>query len=139
MVPNTIRSQSVKPKDKTPKENQSCVVYEITCDQNPSHKYIGETKRTLATRFKEHVKPDNASGKSEHLITTGHTVSLNNTKVISKEDRWYPRKVKEAVYIKTHKPVLNRDQGLQLPEVYNHILVPERHIRAGNIRRVQDP
>ena len=127
---NTITSQLVKPKDRTPQERQSCVVYKINCDQDPSHFYIGETKWTLATRFAEHVKPDNASGVSEHLQSTGHTVSLDKANILVKEEKWYPRKVKEAVQIKIQRPPLNRDQGLQLPPIYDNILIPERRLAA---------
>ena len=50
---NTLRSILVHPKDKTPKYKKCGVIYEITCDQDPAHVYIGETKRPLGKRFKE--------------------------------------------------------------------------------------
>ena len=108
---NTIRSQLVKPKDRTPKERQSCVVYKIQCEEDQAHFYIGETKRTLAARFAEHAKVDNSTGIGEHLSATGHTICLDNAQLLSKEESWYSRKVKEAIYIKTRHPPLNRDQG----------------------------
>ena len=53
---NKIRSLLVHPKDKTSDEDKCGIVYEITCDQDNRHKYIGETKRSLGTRLKEHQK-----------------------------------------------------------------------------------
>ena len=52
---NTLRSILVFPKDKTPKDKKCGVLYEITCDQGPVQVYIGETKRSLGKRFKEHT------------------------------------------------------------------------------------
>ena len=52
---NTIRSMVVHPKDKTPKEHKCGTIYNITCDIDSSHTYIGETKRILSQRFKEHT------------------------------------------------------------------------------------
>ena len=71
---NTLRSQLVKPKDRTPVERQSGVVYRIVCDQDQSHVYIGETKRTVATRFAEHNKQsDQPTAVREHITATGHS------------------------------------------------------------------
>ena len=85
---------------------------------------------------------DNSTGIGEHLSATGHTICLDNAQLLSKEESWYSRKVKEAIYIKTQRPPLNRDQGLRLPNVYNTILLPERRPPADtrhNTRRDQGP
>ncbi len=54
---NTLRSILVHPKDKTPNDKKCGVIilYEITCDQDPAHVYIGETKHPLGKRVKEHT------------------------------------------------------------------------------------
>ena len=44
---NTIRQQLVRPKDATPLECQSCVIYQLQCNEQRSHSYIGETKLAL--------------------------------------------------------------------------------------------
>ena len=62
------------------------------------------------------------SAVAEHFSTTGHIIDWENTKVLDREDREYPRQVREAIYIKKKKPSLNRDQGLELPSLYNGLL-----------------
>ncbi len=72
---NKLRERLVKPKDKTPMEQQSGVVYQLKCD-NCDKIYIGETSRRLGTRYKEHSAgqhPRTAVG--EHLDNTGHKCS----------------------------------------------------------------
>ena len=97
---NTLRSKVVHPKDKTPLANKCGTVYHITCDNDPTHTYIGESKRPLGVRFKEHLNLDKPTGVGEHCLATGHSVSKNNIKVLCREQEWHRRKVKEAIYIK---------------------------------------
>ena len=105
---NTLRSMIVHPKDKTPKERQCGTIYNITCDIDSSHTYIGETKRTLSQRFKEHTNLDKPTGVGDHCRATGHSVSMKYTKVLTRESNWHKRKVKEAIYIKQRATTLNR-------------------------------
>ena len=62
----------------------------------------------------------------KHCLATGHSVSTNNVRVLSREQEWHRRKVKEAIYIKQQGPTMNRDQGYQLPPppIYSQILPP---------------
>ncbi len=114
---NKLREILVKPKDKTPMEQQSGVVYQLTCD-NCDKMYIGETSRSLGTRYKEHTAgrhPRTAVG--EHLDDTGHKCSLKEAKILDKEDQVYRRRIKEAIRIHQGRPELNRDTGLDIPAV----------------------
>ena len=52
---NTLRTILVYPKDRTPTEKKTGVVYDITCNDCGEH-YIGETARTLEKRLGEHQK-----------------------------------------------------------------------------------
>ena len=123
---NTIRSMLVHPKDKTPKERQCGTIYHITCDVDPTHTYIGETKRPFGTRFKEHTKLDKPTRVGDHCNATGHSVSMENTKILEREQDWLRRKVKESIHIRQKQPSMNRDQGYQLPAIYGQILPPPR-------------
>ena len=58
---------------------------------------------------------------TQHCLTTGHSVSKNNTRVLSREQEWRRRKVKEAIYIKQQGATMNRDQGYQLPPPSTHL------------------
>ena len=118
---NTLRSKVVHPKDKTPSENKCGTIYHITCDNDPNHR---ESKRPPGVRFKEHLNLDKPTGVGEHCLATGHSVSNKNIRVLSREQEWHKRKVKEAIYIKQHGPTMNRDQGYQLPPIYTEILPP---------------
>ena len=121
---NTIRSLLVHPKDKTPKENQCGTIYQITCDVNPDHTYIGESKRPFSVRFKEHRNLDKPTGVGDHCLNTGHSVSMENTRILEREENWLKRKVKEAIHIRQQQPSMNRDQGYQLPPIYYRIIPP---------------
>ena len=43
----------------------------------------------------------------------GHSVSLSAAKVLDRESEWFEQGVKEAIYIRSHNPSLNRDGGRQ--------------------------
>jgi membrane carboxypeptidase/penicillin-binding protein len=40
---------------------------------------------------------------------------MEEVKILTKEDNWYQRKIKEALMILRHKPSLNKDRDLELP------------------------
>ena len=112
----------MKPKDPTPKESQCGLVYHIKC-QSCEHTYIGETGRNMGVRFKEHTTRKNTnSAVKEHLEATNHRCSMENVKILEREENWYKRKIKEAIMIQRHQPTLNRDKGLELPPVYSSLL-----------------
>ena len=104
------------PKDPTPTDKKSGVVYEIHCMNCPDI-HIGHTGRQLGERLRTHksVGPSHKlSAVAGNFSSTGHTIDRENTKVLDREDRDYRGQVREAIYIKKKKPSLNRDQGLEL-------------------------
>ena len=124
----TLRNFIVHPKDKTePKEG----VYIIECG-NCERVYIGETKRTLATRIKEHRDETekisrnvhftrgqrestsdvrSKSAVTDHVIKENHVINWESAKIVKKESDWFARGVKEAITICQHKKNMNRDEG----------------------------
>ena len=50
----TLRGLLVHPKDRIPKEEQTGVVYQISC--HTCREYIGETGRTIEHRVNEHKR-----------------------------------------------------------------------------------
>ena len=51
---------------------------------------------SLGKRFKEHTNLTIPTGVGDHCYATGRSVSLDNTKVLTREPQWTKRKVKEA-------------------------------------------
>lgn len=87
-----------KPKITTTKE----CVYRVPCECGEA--YIGETKRPLEVRIKEHRKhtqlgETSKSGIAEHAWNADHRINWNDAKVIHRETHWKKRKFKEAAFI----------------------------------------
>ena len=139
LIVNILFMAPRHPRDKTPKEHQCGTIYNITCDSDSSHTYIGETKRTLSQRFKEHTNLDKPTGVGDHCRATGHSVSMKNTKIMTRESNWHKRKVKEAVYIRQRAPTMNRDQGYHLPAIYNKVIPPKSEVTHVTPVREQGP
>ena len=127
----TLRQLLVAPKDKTEKKDVAGPVYYIPC-QGKTHRglckesYIGETERSLKTRFLEHRRPSSTSSEVSqhiHIESPGHHVDLDQVKILDREARFFERDVKEAIYIRVNKPSLNKDGGrYKLPRVFDPIL-----------------
>jgi len=129
---NTLRQVLVAPKDKSKKEETINPVYYIPCD-SCKDSYIGETERTLKTRFLEHRRPSSSdtSEVANHIHKTcpTHAVDIKDVIVLDRDPRWFERGVKEAIYIRAVNPSLNRDGGrYHLPEVYTNII--RAHVRS---------
>ncbi len=121
-VPQTNKQREilVKPKDKIPMEQQSGVVYQLKCD-NCDKIYIGETSRSLGTRYKEHTAGRHTrTAVGEHLDNTGHKSGPKEAKIfviLDKEDHVSRRRIKDAIIIHQGRPGRNRDTGLDIPAV----------------------
>ena len=123
---NTLRSLLVKPKDPTDNHDKCGTIYHIPCGSCDDF-YIGETSRKMGVRFKEHktTKPKNNDQDSaifEHIQNTGHSVSFEDVRILAREAKYAPRKIKEALEIHKHKPPLNRDVGWVVPPILLDLL-----------------
>ncbi|XP_078582762.1 uncharacterized protein LOC144865701 isoform X2 [Branchiostoma floridae x Branchiostoma japonicum] len=132
---NTLRNILVAPKDKTPKEQKCGVIYHIKCQgqniRGPcTETYIGETERSLKTRFLEHKRPSSKTSEVSqhiHIESPGHSVSLDKVEILDTEPDFFARGIKEAIYIRALQPSLNRDGGRhRLPATYNPLLTESR-------------
>jgi len=117
---NTLRSILVHPKDRTPTEKKTGVVYDITCNDCGEH-YIGETGRTLEKRLGEHQK-QTTSAIREHQSQANHEIDWEGVKILDRESVDVKRKIKEAIHIRCQRPTLNRDRGYDLPAIFDHLL-----------------
>ena len=117
---NSLRNQLTHVEDKSDPLKMSCVVYQVDCDQCAEN-YIGETARPLGTRIHEH-QTRASSAIFEHTQNAGHSINQQSAQILSTEPLHTKRRVKEAIEIKTRRPSLNRDPGLDLPPVYDTAL-----------------
>lgn len=82
---NNLKNNLQNHKDKISEENMSGI-YQISCN-DCNKKYVGQTKRNIQKRFKEHVshvkhnRPEK-SAVAQHSITTGHLFSSKNLKIL---------------------------------------------------------
>ena len=80
----------------------------------------------MSVRLAEHSRSirdtDRRSGTFEHVIKTNHKIDLDNVTVIDTENRYLHRKIKEAIWIRTQKPNMNRETGIQLSHIYDTLL-----------------
>lgn len=83
------------------------MVYEIKCkgkqNEDCNKVYIGTTKRSLGTRLSEHDadirKRKNNTALAQHVLTSGHTADLVNTKILDVEKRERIRYTLESLRI----------------------------------------
>ena len=131
----TLRQMLVHPKDKMKKGDICGAVYHIRCQGGEGVEchddYIGETERTLNSRFSEHRRRSSRDSsevaKHVHVDQPGHGVNISNVKVLSKEPAWFERGVQEAVFIRQNRPTLNQDGGrFNLSHIYDPLL-PSTH------------
>ena len=77
----------------------------------------------MQDKFKEHERDirltrTQTSAVSEHANNTGHNPLWNEVKFIDRDPHWYTRRVKEAIHIRLHPNNINRDSGIEIPEVW---------------------
>ena len=71
--------------------------------------------------FDSRISANNLSTVAEHHQKTGREPDLDNIKVLCREVKLLPRKVREAIFIKKEtSPTLNGAGG-QLPKIYDSL------------------
>lgn len=96
----------------------SNVIYKIDCKVCDAT-YIGQTKRQLCTRIREHknnIKLDSTrhSVISEHILNQSHTFDWDNTKILDHESNYQKRLISEMLHIKEHKNSINLNKDTEL-------------------------
>ena len=85
---NTIRDLLVHSKDKDTILQKSGEIYRYTCGRvDCEEEYIGESGRTFAERFREHMRAP--SPIHDHYCTTGHELSVCNFSIVGREGPEY--------------------------------------------------
>ena len=121
-----------KTKGKEEKYKQN-VVYAVPCSECATH-YIGQTKKTIATRVAQHQimckkklklnlrklqtdKKDN--GLAYHHIITGHEFLFGKTKILAEEPNYWKRLIKEGIEIRKNNPIANLKAGYEIANCWN--------------------
>jgi hypothetical protein len=116
----TIKQNMRSIKDKL--DPQKCKgIYKIECSCGKC--YIGKTGCSFQIRIKEHganIKNEciRTSALAEHSLKTKHHVRLEETKILAKEDHLFKCCIREAIEIQRNPSNLNRDNGLELNEIW---------------------
>ena len=74
--------------------------------------YIGETKQPMPKRMYQHRRLSasgiNGSSIYSYLNATQHSFEDKDIVILDKENKWFERGVKEAIYIRRETPSLNK-------------------------------
>ena len=108
-----------KYKDPIPSSLTSGVVYKYKCS-SCNATYIGKTIRHLNVRACEHMGVSHLTGKrlqpsiykhsaiGDHLLLSGHQVSIDDFSILTRESKNFILEVKESLLILRDKPALNK-------------------------------
>jgi len=117
-ISNTLNRFIKRGKDVIEPLLQNDVVYKIEC-LNCDMTYVGQTKRRLCTRVKEHradIKRKNGllSVVSCHKLEYNHEMNWDGIVILDKEPAFTKRIVSEMVHIKRQKRALNKQSDTEL-------------------------
>ena len=108
------------------------VVYEIPCE-SCEHRYIGETKRSLSTRLKEHhrdalprhiLKNPEKTALTKHAAQSGHAFKWDYAHVLHRVNNYHKRILLESLYINLKTNTVN-DKSANFPDIYYNVLKDE--------------
>ncbi|KYN20260.1 hypothetical protein ALC57_07164, partial [Trachymyrmex cornetzi] len=126
-IPNTLRGLIRRGKDRLNFLSNQNVVYKISCE-NCDASYVGQTKRKLSTRLKEHqsdIRKNTGSPSviTDHRITFDHNFQWDSVRILDNEPSYGKRLVSEMIHIKRQKHGINKMQDTEsLPESYSNII-----------------
>jgi len=117
-IPNTLHNFIKRGKDRINTTSQSNCVYKIKC-HNCENSYVGQTKRQLGTRLKEHMsdikkKSGLLSVVSKHILECNHEMDWKRTVILDKEPSYTKRIISEMIYIKRQHIGLNKQSDTDL-------------------------
>ena len=131
----TLKNMLVSPKDKNTMANKNSIIYSYSCGNiECDAEYIGESGRTFGERFKKHLKaPCPIFGNQ---CNSGHKTSMENFKIIGREQNSLTRTIKEAMYIRVNNPTLNKNIGkYNLPHIWDRIFIQYPRIKNEKNRK----
>jgi len=104
-------------KDQTEYIQKNDVVYKIFC-QDCDASYVGQMKRQLKTRVKEHcnnikLEKSKHSVISEHMLNYDHTFDWNNIKILDTESNYNKRLMSEILHIREQLNGINSHKDIE--------------------------
>ncbi|KYN03341.1 hypothetical protein ALC62_05841, partial [Cyphomyrmex costatus] len=104
-------------KDNTEKMQRNNVVYKVECN-NCDSSYVGQTKRKLITRVKEHkynirANPTRVTVLSEHCNQFGHFFDWDNIRIMAIESHHNKRLISEMLFIKEQNNGINAQKDTE--------------------------
>lgn len=117
-IPNTLKNFIRTGKDTLDKMSACDVVYKINCTDCDAS-YVGQTKRQLKTRVREHrldinKKSGSPSVISEHRLSENHDFDWDNVQILDKESSFKKRSISEMLHIKKQVSGLNKQGDTEL-------------------------
>ncbi|KAJ8946038.1 hypothetical protein NQ318_023287 [Aromia moschata] len=111
---NKLQTLLGNPKDKI-NNNEKSGIYEISC-KDCDQKYIGQTKRSILTRFKEHMAHlkygrTEKSCVAQHAFDNNHRIDINNLKLIRNVTNSRQLDAFESLEIIKCNNSMNKDNG----------------------------
>ena len=118
---NTLRKLLCKPKDQVATEDKNNIVYEIDCS-NCEAVYFGESKQSLKSRSDEHKRSVrncdcDKNEIAKHCWEADHNFNWHQKKVVDRESRLIPRKIKETIHSLKNPNHINKISYM-LPEIW---------------------
>lgn len=115
---NTFKKFIRTPKDKIRKEFHNNIIYKINCN-NCTSSYVGQTKRLLKTRIKEHKQHINKDTQqtsviTDHRLNYTHDFDWEHIMILDEEPNYFKRLISEAIHIKKQIRPLNLQQDTEI-------------------------
>ena len=126
---STLRQLLSKPKDSVPPQKQNNVVYNWNCN-NCEATYVGETKRSLEQRAKEHQRAAKNRQTRQNEIAdrcwkSDHTFDWNTQKILDHVPHSTTRLAKESLHSALNPDHINKI-SYKLPEIWLPNVKPSR-------------
>jgi len=98
-------------KDQTEYQHKNNVIYKIYC-KNCDASYVGQTKRRLKIRIREHynnIMSDDSkhSVVSQHMVNYNHSFNWNDVRILDSESNYNKRLISEMLHIKEQSNGIN--------------------------------
>ena len=104
-------------KNKQPLLMKSGIVYKLTCSCEST--YIGQTRRNLLSRIKEHATSEKSDVCKHLLQNPTHRVDFNTPTILGSKNDTARLLILESLFIQEQTPDLNKDSQSSLLMIFS--------------------